>query len=306
MRYLSPFIVSATLLVSVACAAETSAEQTTPRVAVTFSVLGDLVKRVAGEEVHVDVLTPVGAEVHEWELSPSNFETLERADLVFYNGYQLEQWMPQVRSTVSEGVPVIAVAEEADYRTLPIVTGEYEGDADPHLWMAPRAAAAYVKVIADRLGELHGDHSEVFDERAEAVTEALEDLHEEIAKKLEPIPQQQRLLVTSEAAFVYFADAFDFEHDGVWGTNAETEGSPRQIMRIVDLVRERSPAAVFWESTISDRHVKAVADDTGVAIAGPLYVDSLGEAGGNAEDYFSMMRHNARLLRENLVDSIGG
>lgn len=279
------------------------AQVDTLNVVATFSVLGDLVERVAGDDANISVLTPIGAEAHEWELTPGNFMTLQDADLVFYNGYQFEQWMNQVVSTVEDGVPLIAVAEASDYPTLSIVTGEYEGTPDPHLWMDPRASASFVQVIADALSDALPEAAERFSDRADALAEQLDALYSELQETLSVIPDDQRLLITSEAAFIYFADAFDFQHDGIWGNNAETEGAPRRLMRVVDLVRDKQPGAIFWESTISDRYVTSVADDTGVAIAGPLYVDSLSAEGGDAADYFSMMRHNAELLSDALGDT---
>nr|WP_232230415.1 zinc ABC transporter substrate-binding protein [Halomonas sp. 1513] len=267
------------------------------KVAASFSVLGDLVARVAGDDAEVRLLTPIGAEVHEWELIPSNFIDLEEADLVFYNGYGLEQWLPQVESSVRDGVPLVAVAEASGYPTQPIVTGEQAGEPDPHLWMDPRASAEYARAIASALSEARPEAAEGFEARGEALAESLDALHAEIDEALAEIPAEQRLLITSEAAFIYFADAFDFEHDGIWGTNAEEEGTPRQLMRIVDLIEARRPAAIFWESTISDRHVRSVADETDIAIAGPLYVDSVSDAEGEAPDYPAMLRHNAALLK---------
>ncbi|MCC5884489.1 MAG: zinc ABC transporter substrate-binding protein [Halomonas sp.] len=272
------------------------------RVVATFSVIGDLVREVAGDDAELDVLTPAGAEVHEWELIPSNFIALERADVVFYNGYGLEQWIGQVNATVGDGVPVVALAEQSGYPTQPIATGEYAGEIDPHMWMDPRAAAEYVRVIAETLAEARPHAAEAFNARAETLSESLQALYEESKEALAALPEEQRLLITSEAAFVYFADAFGFEHDGIWGTNAEEEGSPRQIMRIIDLIEQRQPVAIFWESTISDRHVRSVADESQVDIAGPLYVDSLSEPDGDAPDYVRMLRHNVRLLR----DTLGG
>ncbi|MGE6605498.1 metal ABC transporter solute-binding protein, Zn/Mn family [Halomonas sp. NPDC076908] len=270
-------------------------------VAVTFSVLGDIVARVAGEDANVTVLTPIGAEVHEWELTPGNFASLENADVVFYNGYQLEQWMHQVESTVVDRTPVIAVAEASDYPTQTIITGDMEGDVDPHLWMDPRAVSAYVQVVANELEHLLPQRAEELQLRAEALKDELHTLHVELQERLELIPEERRILLSSEAAFLYFSDAYNFEHNGIWGTNAETEGSPRQLMRVVDMINERQPAALFWESTISDRHVTSLARDTGVQVAGPLYVDSLSEPNGEAGDYFTMMRHNVELLRQALA-----
>ncbi|EHA17200.1 metal ABC transporter substrate-binding protein [Halomonas sp. HAL1] len=270
-------------------------------VAVTFSVLGDIVTRVAGENANVSVLTPVGAEVHEWELTPSNFAALETANIVFYNGYQLEQWMPQVEATLVDGTPLVAIAEASEYPTQTIITGDMEGDVDPHLWMDPRAVATYVQVIANELEHVLPQRAEEFQQRAEALKKELHTLHVELQERLEAIPDERRVLLSSEAAFLYFSDAYHFEHDGIWGTNAETEGSPRQLMRVVDMINERQPAALFWESTISDRHVTSLARDTGVKVAGPLYVDSLSEPSGEAGDYFTMMRHNVELLRQTLA-----
>lgn len=270
-------------------------------VAVTFSVLGDLVARVAGEDANVSVLTPVGAEVHEWELTPSNFAALETADVVFYNGYQLEQWMPQVEATMVNGASLVPVAEASGYPTQSIVTGDLAGDTDPHLWMDPRAAAAYVDVIAAELAKALPQEAESFQARADDLTDQLNALHGELQERLSSISDERRVLLSSEAAFLYFSDAYHFEHDGIWGNNAETEGSPRQLMRVVDMINERQPAALFWESTVSDRHVSSLARDTGVKVAGPLYVDSLSEPSGEAGDYFAMMHHNVELLRQALA-----
>ncbi|UYO74299.1 zinc ABC transporter substrate-binding protein [Halomonas qinghailakensis] len=270
-------------------------------IAVTFSVLGDLVKGVAGEDASVTVLTPVNAEVHEWELTPDNFAALEDADVVFYNGYQLEQWMRQVEATVTEDVPIVAVAEASEYPTQSIVTGEMEGDIDPHLWMDPRAAGAYVQAIANVLEDSLPQKADAIQQRAAELKNQLHELHVELQEALEVIPEDRRVLLSSEAAFLYFSDAYHFEHDGIWGTNSETEGSPRQLMRVIDMINERQPAALFWESTISDRHVTSIARDTGLPVAGPLYVDSLSEPDGEAADYFSMQRHNVELLRRYLA-----
>ncbi len=272
------------------------------RVAATFTILADLVEQVGGDRVAVSSLTPVDAEVHEWELQPRNFRDLERADLVLYNGYGLEQWMRQVRATTGDDVPVVAVAERSGHDTLPIRIGDFQGDPDPHLWMDPRAVEGYVEAIRDALIEVDPDGEAAYRDNADAYQEALQALFAELTEKLEAVPEEHRLLVTSEAAFPYFAEAFGFEHDGIWGTNAEQEGSPRQIMRVIDRVRDWQPRALFWESTISDRHVRSVSDETGTEIAGPLYVDSLSAADGPAADYLQLMRHNAATIVRALTE----
>lgn len=274
--------------------------QSPPVIVTTFTILEDLTAQVAGPEADVRGLTPVGAEVHEWELNAENFIDLETADVVFYNGHGLEQWLNQMRQAVGAEARLVPVAEEIDRPVIAIRQGEFEGVPDPHAWMDPAAAQQYVAVIRDVLSELDPDRADTYAANAGMQIKAIEDARREADELMGCIPQDGRVLITSEAAFLYFADAFAFEHTGIWGSNAEVEGSPEQMMRIIDLIAERQPAALFWESTISERHVRSVSDDTGVPVAGPLYVDSLGAAGSGAESYVDLIRANARLLREGL------
>lgn len=274
-------------------------------VVATFSLIGDWVRQVGGEHIDVRVLIPPGAEVHEWELQPRNFIDLETTELVFYNGLMLEQWMHQVDVAVAEEIPRISLAEQGGYPTRPIVSGDFSGEPDPHMWMDPRAVKRYVAVIAETLATHDPQNADAYRARAETYSKALDSLHESLSVELGALPDRSRVLITSEAAFPYFADTYDFYHDGVWGNNAEVEGSPRQIRRIMEVIEQRRPAAVFWESTISDRYVRSVARDAGIEVAGPLYVDSLGVAGSGIESYMDMMRHNARVIIEALGESQG-
>lgn len=267
-----------------------------PVVVATFSLVADWVAAVGGDRIDLRTLAPVGAEVHEWELSARNFVDVDGAALLFYNGLGLEQWMHQIEGVVGSDVPLVALAEDSGYPTLPITTGDFAGRPDPHLWMDPRAVSTYVDVIEARLADLLPEHADTFAANADAYRRELAGLDTDLRAELAAIPHDQRTLISSEAAFIYFANAYDFHHDGIWGTNAEDEGTPRQMARIIDILRERRPAAIFWESTISDRHVRAVAEDVNIAIAGPLYVDSLGEAGSGADTYTAMMRRNADVL----------
>ncbi len=271
-----------------------------PTVVVTFSILEDFARAVAGEHAEVVSLAPRGAEVHEYELRSIDFRALEKADLVLYNGLNLEQWMGQLRATVRDGVPVVSLAAESGVETLPIVTGDYQGTPDPHVWMDPCKAASYLEVIARELARLAPDREPAFKANAAAYRNELHGLYRDMARALGEIPEARRTLITSEAAFVYFADAFGFFHDGIWGTNSESEGTSRQLMRIMDLIEERQPSAIFWESTISSRYVESVSIDTGVPYHGPLHVDSLAEPGSAADSYPGMMRENLRVLTEAL------
>ena len=276
--------------------------QDKPSVVVTFSVIEDLTAQVAGDLAQVRSLTPRGAEVHEYELRSRDFQALEDADLVLYNGLNLELWMGQVRTVVGAEVPVVALAESETIEPLPIIAGEFGGDPDPHVWMDPRRVVEMVNEIERQLIELLPDQADVLRANADAFRDDLDVLYRELREAFQNLPASRRVLISSEAAFVYFAEAFDFFHDAIWGSNAEVEGSPRQIMRITDVIAEREPAALFWESTVSSRQIEGIASDTGVPVRGPLYVDSLGPADGDAGTYQRMMRKNMRILKEALGD----
>lgn len=273
-----------------------------PKVVASFSILGDLVHQVGGDDIELVILTPAGADVHEWKLTPDNFIALEDAKLIFYNGYHLEQWIRQIYATVGNRAPLVPLAEAAEYPTCPILTGEHTGQPDPHLWMNPRAVAAYLDVIAEQLAKLQPQAADRFHARADRASETVERLHEELSRLLAAIPEERRLLITTETALVYFAAAYGFRHDGLQGSRAESRSAPQQIMRIVEVIEEAQPAALFWESTLSERFMRSLATDHELPIAGPLYVDSLSEPDGPASNYLELMRHNALLIRGALLD----
>lgn len=267
----------------------------------TFTILEDLVRNVAGDDADVRNITPAGAEVHEWELVPANFADLEQADVVFYNGLNLEQWVGQITASVRPGVPVVALGERCAYPTLPIATGGLAGDPDPHIWMHPEGAAAYVEAICAALSEVDPSGISSYRERADIYGRELRLLHRQLASMFSEIPPEKRLLITTEAAFTYLASAYGFTHGGIWGTNTEEEGTPEQMIRIVQVIGERRPAAIFWESTGSDRYALSVSEDTGIPVVGPLYVDSV-KPDASVATYIDMMRANARLIVDTLTE----
>ncbi|MFW5984831.1 MAG: metal ABC transporter solute-binding protein, Zn/Mn family [Halanaerobiaceae bacterium] len=268
----------------------------------TFTILEDFAQNIAGNKGDVRVISPRGAEVHEWELLPENFIDLEQADIVFYNGLNVEQWMDQVQSAVSSEIPVIAVGEVCDYPRQPIVTGDFAGEPDPHIWMDVQGAICYVQIIRDKLQQHNPDLKKTYQKNSHNYIQKLNKLDNYIEKNLNKIPPEKRLLITTEAAFVYFSEAYNLEHNGIWGTNTEQEGTPGQIKRIMDLIEEKKPPALFWESTGSDRYVKNISRDTDIPVSGPLYVDSVGKSDSKAETYIKMMKKNTRLLKKVYTD----
>ncbi len=266
----------------------------------TFTILEDFVSEITGEKDDVRVICPPGAEIHEWELIPSNFVDLEQADIVFYNGLNVEQWMEQVKAVAGSEVPVIAVGEKCNYPTQPIITGDYAGEPDPHIWMDVKGAISYVKTIKEYLIKHNPDNSEIYQKNTSQYIDELKNLETKLIEIMAEIPDKNRVLITTEAAFIYFADAFDFYHNGIWGTNTEEEGTPGQMKKIIDTINKKEPKAIFWESTGSDRYVKSISEETNIPVFGPLYVDSVRKEGTGAENYINLMKFNADLLSEAL------
>ena len=273
---------------------------TTLRVMASFSVIEDLVNRIAGDAVSVNVIVPRGEDVHRWELTPPNVLALEETHIVFYNGLGLEPWIRHVEAMSDDQITLIEVAQKADYAPLMVSTGQYKGEPDPHIWMDPAGAAAYIDVIAETLAEHMPDQAEAFYARAEEARRALSDLSQAVKERLEGIPKTNRTLLTSEASFGYFADAFDFEALGLWGLNNETQGSAQAMAKMSEHLGENRPPALFYESTTPSIHMDALSRETSLPLAGPLYVDTLSGADGPAATYSAMLHHNAEILHSAL------
>lgn len=269
---------------------------TTLRVIASFSVMEELVKRVAGDTVSVNVIVPRGEDVHRWELTPPNVLALEETHIVFYNGLGLEPWIRHVEAMSDDQLTLVEVAKKADYTPLTISTGQYKGEPDPHMWMDPEGAAAYIDVIAETLAEHLPEQADAFYARADEARRALNNLNQAVKERLEGIPQTNRTLLTSEAGFGYFARAYAFDAQGVWGVNHETQGSAQAMAKISEQLAEKRPPALFFESTTPSIHMDALSREASLPLAGPLYVDSLSGEDGPAANYADMLRHNAEVM----------
>lgn len=160
----------------------------TPIVVTSFTVLQDLTRMVSGDLLDVRTITPVGGELHEWELIPSNFQDLEMADLVLVNGLELEEWMPQVLATARPGIRVVEVADESGFPTIPIRIGELTGSPDPHAWMNPDGAIAYLHVILAELSQLAPQHRATFEANAERARTEIQATAQQLRREFEALP----------------------------------------------------------------------------------------------------------------------
>ncbi len=276
---------------------EEAVEEDTLEIVASISILADITEQVVGERAEVSYLVPIGEEPEEYEPVPSDFRAVSDADIFFVNGYGLEAWLGQLVENICR-TRVVAAAEDG-----PTIALEGTEEPDPHLWLNPEHVRDYyLPAILAALTETDPDGEGYYRENAEQYSQKLTQLHEYISKETQSIPAGRRVIITSENCFKYYAEAYDFTCLGIWEINAPEEGTPQQIARIVDEIRDREVPAVFIESTIDPRYMESISSETGVPIGGILYSDDLGEEGSGAETYIDMMRHNTDVFVKALTD----
>jgi len=267
------------------------------QIVASISIIADIAGQIAGQRGEVQYLVPIGEEPEEYEPIPSDIRAANESDVVFVNGYGLEVWLNRLMTNVSD-VPVIPTAENGP--TISLVGSE---SPDPHLWLNPEYVRDYyVERIVSTLIELDPDGESYYRERARDYSHKLTDLHEWIKHQTEQIPDEARVIITSENCFKYYAEAYDLDCMGIWEINAPEEGTPQQIARIVQKIEDMTVPAVFLESTVDPRYMESISDETGVPIGGVVYSDDIGEKNSGADSYIKMMQQNTDVFVGALTD----
>ena len=268
----------------------------------TFTVLADMAREVAGEAAVVESITKPGAEIHNYQPTPGDLIRAQGADLVLWNGLNLELWFEQFFGNLRD-VPSVVVSEGVE--PIGIAEGPYSGKPNPHAWMSPNAAAIYVANIRDAFSEHDPANAATYAANAEAYLARIAAAVAPVREILAAIPEEKRWLVTSEGAFSYLARDFGLRELYLWPINADQQGTPQQVRKVIDAVRTHAIPVVFSESTVSDDPARQVARETGAAYGGVLYVDSLSEAGGPVPTYLDMLRVTAETIANGLVGTNG-
>lgn len=261
----------------------------------SFSVLGDIISNIIGDRGTVEYIVPIGEEPHEYEPVPSDFRKVSDADVFYVNGLDLEEWLGRIVSNVTD---TDMVEVSVGVTPIPLV-GDDEND--PHAWLSPKNVITYVNNILEDLVARDPDGESIYRANAEAYIAELEELNAWIEEQITQIPEEQRVIIMSENAFKYFGRDYGFETEGLWEINSHEEGTPQQINRIIDIVTDRNIPAVFVETTVDQRYMETVSNNTGVPIAGEVYTDAVGPEGSGAETYIGMMRENVSVFVDGLT-----
>ena len=276
-----------------------AAAQEKMKVVTTFTVIADMARNVAGDAAVVESITKPNAEIHNYQPTPGDMLRAQGADLILWNGLNLEQWFERFFRNL-RGVPGVVVSDGIE--PMGIAEGPYEGKPNPHAWMSPSGARIYVENIARAFAEQDPANAATYKANAEAYIAEIDAAVGPIRAALGSIPEEKRWLVTSEGAFSYLARDFGLRELYLWPINADAQGTPQQVRRVIDAVREHNIPAVFSESTISPDPAQQVARETGVKYGGVLYVDSLSDENGPVPTYLDLLRVTAETIVKGLAE----
>lgn len=272
-----------------------------PKVVSTSTIIADLTARIAGDEIeHLGILKP-GTDPHVYEPVPQDSIALEKADLIFYNGYNLEPGLIKlIRAAGTQGkkVAVGEVVKPLDF--------EYKGQKqpDPHVWGTAKNAILMANKIRDELIILSPEDRDIFTKNAAKLTEELTKLDIWIQEQIATIPPENRKLVTTHDAFQYYAQGYGLEIIGTLiGISTEEQPSAKTVKTLANSIQKAGVPAIFAETTINPQLITTVAEESGVKLAPEqLYSDSIGAPGSAGETYIKMLVKNTKTI----VEALGG
>lgn len=256
----------------------------------TFTIIADMVSSVGGDKVESISLTKPGAEIHGYQPTPNDLIQASKADVMFENGMNLEVWTEKLRASIPD-VPVVRVSEGVQVQY--IAEDAYAGKPNPHAWMSPEQGLIYVENIRKGLTAQAPEHAEYFATRAAAYSDEIRAVDKQLEEALGKLPANNRVLVSCEGAFTYLTNDYGLTEEYLWAINSESQGSPQQVAKIIEVVKEKKVPAVFCESTVEPRIQEEVVAATGARLGGVLYVDSLSPADGPAPTYLKLLQHTA-------------
>ncbi|MFA4994293.1 MAG: metal ABC transporter substrate-binding protein [Bdellovibrionales bacterium] len=267
-------------------------------VVATFSILGDLVKQVGGDDVDVKTLVGPDGDAHAYKPTPKDSKALAEADLVIENGLGFEGWVSRLVSASGFKGSVIIASKGVVPRQM-----DEEGKQiiDPHAWQDVSNTRIYIKNIASALGKALPEKAGAFNARAKAYDAELEKLDAWVKSEIGQIPEGHRKIITSHDAFGYFAAAYGVAFISPQGISTEVEPTARQVAKLIGQMKAEKIKRVFFESMASPKLISQLAKDAGASVGKPVYSDALSDADGSAETYIDMFRTNVEQFKEAML-----
>ena len=263
----------------------------------TFTVIADMARNVAGDVAVVESITKAGAEIHGYQPTPRDIIKAQDADLILWNGLNLELWFEQFFTNL-KNIPSVMLTE--GIQPMGITEGEYTGKPNPHAWMSPNNALIYIDNIRDAFISSDPKNEVTYARNAEKYKKEIIDTINPLREKIMTVPVEKRWLVTCEGAFSYLIRDFKMQELYLWPMNADSQGTPQQVRKVIDGVRKYNIPAVFCESTVSQAPAQQIARETEAEYGGVLYVDSLTEKTGKVPTYLELLKVTTETIAQGL------
>lgn len=288
-----------------ACNATSSNEDKHLKIVTTNSILADMTKEVTKSDAKVTSIVPIGQDPHEYEIKPKDVKALTDADVIIYNGFNLESgngWFEKALEQAGKKVSDKNVIQATEDVT-PIYLKGGEGDKnkiDPHAWLSIENGVKYVNTIEKHLSDIDKDHSKQFKDNAEKYTNKLDKLHHKMMTAFNDIPEDKRAFITSEGAFKYFAKSYHITPGYIWEINTEKQGTPDQMKQAIKFVKDHDLKSLVVETSVDKKSMQTLAEETNLNIKDEVFTDSIGKKDSKGNSYYNMMEHNAEAIHNSM------
>ncbi|KTD86373.1 metal ABC transporter substrate-binding protein [Paenibacillus etheri] len=291
------------ILLFTACSnvSEGEADNDKLKIVATYSIIADMTENIVGEKAEVYSMVPIGTDPHMYDPLPKDTSKVSSADLVFYNGLNLETgkgWFQDLLDVTNKKDVAFAVSDEVT--PMYLTEKGKETQEDPHAWLDVQNAIKYVDIITKHVIEKDPDNKEFYLNNQSEYVKKLNELDQYAKEAVEKVPQEKRILVTSEGAFKYFSKAYGFESAFIWEINTDSQGTPEQMKNIINIIDENQVPALFLETSVNPKTMETISNETGVPIHSKIFTDSLAKKGEEGDTYIKMIKWNIDKVVEGL------
>lgn len=291
------------VIMSFICSTSSNASSTKKfKIITTFTIIADMAKNIAGDAAEVESITKANAEIHNYQATPGDMRRAQNADLLLYNGLNLERWFEKFFKNLSN-IPKVVVTRGIE--PMGIAIGPYSGKPNPHAWMSGDNALIYIENIRSALIKYDPKNAAVYNRNAKEYSHKVMETIAPFKQQLSLVPETDRWLVTSEGAFSYLARDYQLTELFLWPINADAQGTPQQVRQVIDTIRKYQISAIFSESTVSAKPAQQVARSTNANYAGILYVDSLSAKDGPVPSYIELLKVTLATISNGLSKKTG-
>jgi|SRR5690625_1795533 len=274
-------------------------------VVTSFTLIEDIAHEVGGDRVEVYNMVPIGTDPHEYEPLPDDIKAATDADVLFYNGLNLEGgdqgWFAKMMDSVGQDWDVAyELSNGVDPLYLTSEDGKEE-EINPHAFLDPTVGIQMTENTRDAFIEMDPDHQDFYEENAEAYLETLREIDKEYTEKINDINEEDRILVTSERAYQYVAERYGLKEGFIWSIDTEENGSPKQIKSLIEFIAAEQPPVLFLETNVDPRPMETISKETGVEIYGEIFSDEIGKPGEEGDTYVKFLQYNIDVIHEGLT-----